>query len=119
MALARSDLQKLAEMRLREARTLFEAGYYAGAYYLASYAVELGLKACIAKQFKAEAIPDWKFFRDTRTHKMPELVGLCGLEVVLTTARSADEKFDAYWTAVANWTVDSRYEDRPKLSHRS
>ena len=111
MALARSDLQRLAETRLREARTLFEAGHYAGAYYLAGYVVELSLKACIAKQFKAEVIPDWKFFRDTKTHKLADLVGLGGLEVALTETRSMDAQFDAYWTAVTNWTVDSRYED--------
>jgi HEPN domain-containing protein len=29
---------------------LLEAGLYAGAYYLAGYAVECALKACIAKK---------------------------------------------------------------------
>ena len=49
----RADFQKLAEIRLEEAATLLNAGKFDGAYYLSGYAVECGLKACIAKQTKA------------------------------------------------------------------
>ncbi len=45
----RIDLQQLARARLREAEALLNAGEWSGAYYLAGYAVECGLKACIAK----------------------------------------------------------------------
>ena len=48
----RTDLQKLSNARIREARILFAAGEYSGAYYLAGYAVECALKACIAKSVK-------------------------------------------------------------------
>lgn len=82
MALARSDLQRLAETRLREARTLFEAGHYAGAYYLAGYVVELSLKACIAKQFKAEVIPDWKFSGIRKRTNWPIWSALAGLRLL-------------------------------------
>jgi HEPN domain-containing protein len=111
MPLAREFLQRLAESRLREGRSLLDAGHHSGAYYLAGYAVELALKACIAKQFKSEAIPDWPFFRDTKIHKLLDLVGLAGLQSELRDARSRNERFDFYWEAVTTWKTDSRYEE--------
>lgn len=111
MPLAREFLQRLAERRLREGQTLLDAGHHSGAYYLAGYAVELALKACIANQFKAEAIPDWPYFRDARTHKLLDLVGLAGLQTELREVRSKDAEFDLNWEAVSNWKTDSRYEE--------
>jgi HEPN domain-containing protein len=48
-AVNRTQLQQLAEERVRDAKALPNAGQWSGAYYLAGYAVECGLKACIAK----------------------------------------------------------------------
>jgi len=45
----RTQLQQLAEERVRDAEALLKAGQWSGAYYLAGFAVEFGLKACIAK----------------------------------------------------------------------
>jgi HEPN domain-containing protein len=47
--MTRKDLQKLAAIRLKEAKLLLAANAPDGAYYLAGYAVECALKACIAK----------------------------------------------------------------------
>ncbi len=48
----RTDLQKLSNIRIREAKVLFAAGEHSGAYYLAGYAIECALKACFAKGVK-------------------------------------------------------------------
>jgi hypothetical protein len=45
----RKDLQELSTVRPKEAAALLKAGLFDGAYYLAGYAVECALKACIAK----------------------------------------------------------------------
>jgi len=45
----RRDLQALSRIRLTEAKALLRLGHYDGAYYLAGYAAECALKACIAK----------------------------------------------------------------------
>jgi hypothetical protein len=45
--LTRTDLQQLADARIAEANALLAAGLWDGAYYLAGYAVECALKACI------------------------------------------------------------------------
>ena len=44
----RWEFRELATLRLAEAKALLDAGLPDGAYYLAGYAVECGLKACIA-----------------------------------------------------------------------
>ena len=53
----RVEFQQLAEVRLREAEALLAAGLWDGAYYLAGYAVECGLKACIAGRTSAGDFP--------------------------------------------------------------
>jgi HEPN domain-containing protein len=50
----RTDLQNLAEERLGDAEVLLASNRYSGAYYIVGYAVECGLKACIAKLTRAE-----------------------------------------------------------------
>ena len=41
----RRDLQDVANIRLREAKALLDGGFYDGAFYLASYAVECALES--------------------------------------------------------------------------
>lgn len=55
--LNRSHFQRVSLGRLREARTIFEKRRYAGAFYIAGYAVECALKACIAKRIQARTFP--------------------------------------------------------------
>ena len=43
----RTNLQRLAEERARDAELLLEGGQWSGAFYLAGYAVECGLKSCV------------------------------------------------------------------------
>ena len=47
----KKDLEALADTRLGDATHLFKGARYSAAYYLAGYAVELGIKACIARYF--------------------------------------------------------------------
>ena len=42
----------MADQRLVEAKALLDQGMWDGAYYLAGYAVELALKACIIKMLQ-------------------------------------------------------------------
>src|SRR5439155_18484686 len=53
----RADFHKLTEIRMREAKVLLARKCYEGAYYLAGYAVECALKACIAKRTQAHDFP--------------------------------------------------------------
>jgi HEPN domain-containing protein len=57
MAENRQDFQRLAGMRLRDARVLMRNGNLEAAYYLTGLAVECALKACIAKNTKRYDFP--------------------------------------------------------------
>jgi hypothetical protein len=46
----RKDLQELSKVRLKEATALLKLELFDGAFYLAGYAVECALKACVAKE---------------------------------------------------------------------
>lgn len=102
----RTDLQRLAELRLREADHLLNAELYAGAYYLLGYSVECGLKACIAKQIRQYDFPDRRLINDSYTHNLETLLRLSGLREELR----ADPELDLNWTVVKDWSEQSRYE---------
>jgi HEPN domain-containing protein len=54
----RKDLQALANARLRDAEILLKNRRFDGAYYLAGYAVECAIKACVAKKTQRYDFPD-------------------------------------------------------------
>jgi HEPN domain-containing protein len=107
--LSRSSLQKLASAKVDDARLLFENKRYPNSYYLYGYGVELGLKACIARQILAETIPDKTILTRVMTHKIIDLIGLAGLSPDLKDRR-VDREFDARWAVVSEWSEESRYE---------
>jgi len=107
--LFRTDLQKLARVRLREARKLLWEREYSGSYHFSGLAVECGLKACIAKTVRRYEFPDKKRAADSWSHKLEALVSLAGLTAALNAARQ-NPAFDINWTTVVDWTVESRYE---------
>ena len=106
----RSDLKKLALTRLREAKVLLLNGEYSGAYYLAGYVVECGLKACIAKQTKRFDFPDRKTVVDSYTHDLSVLVRVAGLQPSLDLEIQRDQQgFGRCWSVVKEWTEQHRY----------
>ena len=108
----RIDFQKLAEIRIEEAKALLKAKKWAGAYYLAGYAVEFGLKACIAKKTKRHDYPDKDFAAKCYTHKVEQLVVQAGLQAVFQAARAADPDLDLNWSTVKDWDEKARFERR-------
>ncbi|MGW8813773.1 HEPN domain-containing protein [Gordonia terrae] len=105
------DFKAIARLRLAEAQSLLDSGHWAGAYYLVGYAVECGLKASIARQFRASTFPDVKLVREVHTHDLDKLVGLAGLRANLNAALKADADLDVNWTTVKDWSEQARYED--------
>ena len=106
----RTDLQRLAELRVKEAEALLKANLSDGAYYLAGYAVEFALKACIAKQIQAEDVPDKRFILDFHTHTIEDLVRLAGLTAERDRDAGADKTLDNNWRLAKDWREDSRYK---------
>jgi hypothetical protein len=102
-------LQKLALAKVEDARLLFDHERYSNAYYLYGYGVELGLKACIARQILFETIPDKPILTRFLTHRITDLVALAGLGGALQDRRK-DLNFDERWAVVAEWSEETRYE---------
>ncbi len=102
---------------MADAKHLLAGGRWGNAYYLAGYAVELALKACIAKTFKAETIPDKALVNATYSHDFSNLVGTAGLTADLKT-RLAAQAFETNWGVVVRWSEESRYESRGEQDAR-
>ncbi|HEY4548409.1 MAG TPA: hypothetical protein VIG90_18565 [Pedomonas sp.] len=103
------NLQTIARSKSEDAVLLLAHGRFANAYYLAGYAVEIGLKACIALRFLAERLPDRRLVNAIHTHQLNDLILHAGLENILDERRSQNREFSDNWTRVCKWHPDSRY----------
>jgi HEPN domain-containing protein len=115
----RRDLQALANTRLREAQVLSRARQFSGAYYLAGYAVECALKACIAKRFSRYEFPDKKIVDDSWTHDLRKLLVVAGIDDARLRRSSGDDVFQRNWEIVTAWSEDSRYRTVDRASCRA
>jgi hypothetical protein len=106
----KTELENLAAIRIKEAKILLTADCYQGAYYLAGYALECTLKACIAKQVKEFDFPDKKLANDSYTHKLADLVMTAGLKQKLTEQEKKSKEFKLNWAIVIEWSEESRYK---------
>ena len=89
---------------------LLSAGKWDGAYYLAGYAVELALKACVIKTLMAtDAFPESAFSKNCYTHDIEKLVRLAKLEGPRKLATDGDPVLKSYWAYVPNWSEEKRY----------
>lgn len=105
----RKQLQALSEIRLREAQALFRTKHFSGAYYLAGYAVECALKACIAKQIKRYEFPDKQRVMDSYSHDLKKLAGLSTLLQSILDRAASNRSFRTNWEIVCQWSEKSRY----------
>lgn len=93
-------------MRLRDAKVLYAAGHFDGAYYLGGLGIECALKACIARAAQRFEFPDKARVDRIHTHRLDVLFKEAGLESELTRAtRGLKEN----WATVRDWRVDLRY----------
>jgi HEPN domain-containing protein len=110
----RYDFQRMAAVRLADARVLLRSGRFEGCYYLAGYAVECGLKACIAKMTKRYDFPDKGRTLEAYTHDLPQLLRAAGLHVALSAESRQDRDLSVYWDEARKWTEQSRYDTPSK-----
>jgi hypothetical protein len=110
--IARADFQQLADVRLKEAKALLNLGMWDGAYYLAGYAVELALKACIIKTVVATnasfLFQDRKFAEKCWTHDFEKLLEPADLKAAWDAAVKDPKLFDN-WATTKDWKEDKRY----------
>jgi HEPN domain-containing protein len=110
----RMELRQLAEDRLLDAEALLAAGRWSGAYYLAGYAVECGLKACILAHIEATGaiFRDKKYAEKCWTHDLRALLALAELEPALDADMLLNPALARNWGLVIGWKETSRYEPK-------
>jgi HEPN domain-containing protein len=117
-AISRWELQALANEKAADAELLFRHGRFSNTYYLFGYSVEIALKACVAKLFVADALPDRQTVNRIFTHNLEDLMRLTGLGSELEAQARRSPEFDGSWTIVVQWSEQARYmmTDEPKCS---
>ena len=106
----RSDLQKIADLRVGDAKALLDAGRFEAAYYLLGYAVECAFKSCIAKQIKEFDFPDRKLLAQSYSHDLTKLLGLSGVAHLLEKDLETNRALESNWGVVKDWSEESRYD---------
>jgi HEPN domain-containing protein len=106
----RAGFQRIAELRLKEAKALLVAELPDGACYLAGYAVECALKACIAKRTREHDFPEKKLVNESHTHDIKILLRLAGLSDQLKIDIDRDVISETSWETIERWSEQSRYE---------
>ena len=82
---------------------------------MCGYAVECGLKACIARLARRhEFPPERRFIDDVYSHDFGKLVARAGLSDSLVDQMGADPNFGINWGIVKDWSERSRYEHKRK-----
>ncbi len=109
----------MADLRVSDAQALLEAGNWSASYYLAGYAIEFALKACVSKQFSVDTIPYRALVNKLYTHDYSVLVGLAGLKDLLANHIKAHPDFGASWAICNEWTPDARYGNWEEIETRT
>jgi HEPN domain-containing protein len=107
----RNDLQRLAHVRIREAKVLLGAKHPSGAYYLAGYSVECALKACIARKTRRFDFPEKARVLQSYSHSLRELLRVAELDGVMVTDSGSIPALGQNWKAAQEWDEASRYEE--------
>jgi hypothetical protein len=111
--MTRAELQQLAMDRIDDANVLLASKRWSAAYYLAGYAVECGLKACILAYLSANLDVIFKqrdFSKNCWSHDLNKLMDLANLTGKWDAECKANGKFDNYWSTVKDWNETFRYE---------
>ncbi len=104
----RAEFKKLALTRLDDAGVLLRNRRSSAAYYVAGYAVECALKACLAKKTRRyEFPPKWNEVKEKYyTHNLQVLAKASGL----LSEFERNPRLQTYWTIVKDWNSTSRYD---------
>jgi hypothetical protein len=114
----RKGLQDLSRVRLKEATALLQLGLSDGAFYLAGYAVECALKACIAKSTLKGEFPDRRKVEASHSHNLLLLIKVAGLDEACLEQAEKDGDFRYNWDYVQLWSEQSRYRRHEPESAR-
>jgi hypothetical protein len=119
--MTRTDWQRIAEERVRDALALIAVSQWSGAFYLGGYAVECGLKSCVLRRLSAmpELIfVEKRFSEKCWTHDLEDLVEYADLVAILTADSAANADLRSNWLIVKNWNERDRYRIKTETEAR-
>lgn len=99
------NLNQIANQKIKEAELLQTNGHFAGAYFLAGFAIECLLKAVISKSFQANTIPDKRLVNDIYSHGLDKLLQLASIKL-----ERKNTVLSANWAEVSKWDSLARYQ---------
>ena len=101
------ELRKRARAKLKDAEILFKNKRYDGSLYLCGYVLELALKSRTCRTLKWTDFPetnnDFKYYQSFKTHSLPVLLTLSGIEQKVKVIHFVD------WNVVEQWDPEMRY----------
>ena len=110
------ELENLCMDRLDDAKVLFQAARYEGAFYICGYVVEVGLKRAICRTLGWIGFPQTKseFERlsSFKTHDLEILLHLSGRETEIK------EKYFSEWSVVTSWEPEIRYSSEKRTPQK-
>lgn len=117
----RMQARVFAEAWVVDAKVLLDAARWHAAYYLAGYAVECGLKACVLAHIENTGIifQDKKFAEKCFTHDIETLLKAANLEAIRGVDIAANPVLGRNWQVVKDWNVDIRYLARSEADSRT
>lgn len=116
----RTEFRQLAEDRAADAKALLDVGRWSGSYYLAGYAIECGLKACILARIERDGVifEEKRFIEKCWTHNIDALTDAAGLQPQRVKTVSMNPTFGGYWLLVTAWSESDRYKWRTEAQAR-
>jgi hypothetical protein len=104
-----------------DAKALLDAGRWSGAYYLAGYAMECGLKACVLAfvERTGELFRDKEFSKKCFTHNISELIVVAQLLDSHNDLLKTNLYFRSRWTIAKRLTEASRYQQQTESEARA
>ena len=116
----RAEAREFAEAWVLDSKTLLDAGRWHAAYYLAGYAVESALKACVLGYVEKTGIifQDKKYAEKCFTHDIELLVSAADLQTTRGLAIRANPGLGLNWQIVKDWSVDARYQAKTEPEAR-
>ena len=109
----RAEWRRIADERVLDAQALLDRQRWGAAYYLAGYAVECGLKACVVAFVEQNAdviFREKEYSKQCWTHDIEKLVALAGLKSQRDADIAVNAVLDDNWLIVRDWTEVARYE---------
>ena len=117
----KTELQQLADDRIADAQVLLGAQRWFAAYYLAGYATECALKACVLTYVEKNSdviFRERKYSENCWTHKVDTLLELADLKTLRDQDSAVNPAFVPNWQTAKDWNPESRYRQITELEAR-